>query len=312
VIRFVARRLAILLTGVGIVHFLGFAYAHRAAASFQPVYLRQPFASTYQNYLMGMLRGDFGQIPTTRLLLQEILLPALTASLGLLTLATLLSLLAGLSLGFLAARSEPVRVSRWMTPLGTFGLAMPSFYLGSLFIVGYIYYALWAGPRGFSTAFPIVGFGWDLHLLLPTVVLMVRPTVQIAQVTAELLTAEFTKQYVLTARSFGHPWRAIRFKHAFRNVLPSAATTASASLRLLLGELVLVEWLFKWPGIGRLIALALVANESAAFAGSSARILYLHPPLVAALLAFYAGLFLLIDLVAELICRLADPRLRSV
>jgi ABC-type dipeptide/oligopeptide/nickel transport system permease component len=79
---------------------------------------------------------------------------------------------------------------------------------------------------------------------MPILVLMIRPTVQLAQLTAGMLVEEFERQYVIAARSLGHSWRQIRLKDAFRNVYAPIVLAVAGSLRLLVGELIVVEWLF--------------------------------------------------------------------
>jgi peptide/nickel transport system permease protein len=189
------------------------------------------------------------------------------------------------------------------------GLALPSFYIGTLFIVGAVAYLLRAGPDA-ALPIPLGGYGWGLPLILPAAALVVRPAAQIAQVTARMLSADLARPYVVAARAVGLTWRRIRWKQALRNALMPVVLTLGASLRLLLGELVLVEWLFAWPGLGRLLALALIPPRIALTGGAGDESIYfLHPPLLAALLTVFALLFLLVDLAASLAARLADPRL---
>jgi ABC-type dipeptide/oligopeptide/nickel transport system permease component len=88
--------------------------------------------------------------------------------------------------------------------------------------------------------------------------------------------------------------------------------TTAGSFRLLTGELILVEWLFDWPGLGRLLALTLIPPRLAQTGGPGDQSLYfLHPPLLAALLMAFALLFLLADATASLLARAADPRQRA-
>ena len=259
--RFILRRLAIIPVVLLLANFFGYAYAHLVLpirASRIP-YLAalpssEPLLPAYAAYLQGALRLEFGMLPGGEGAIPTAISSATSASLGLLALALALSVVAGLLLGLRAVRLESGGVSRWLTLVSTVGLAMPSFYIGSLLIMAMFSYVL---ERSIGAPFPMQGFGWDRHLVLPTLALMARPTVQIAQVTAGLLEGELGKRYVLAARSVGHPWRMIRRRHALRNILAPVILTIAGSVRLLMGELILVEWLFKWPGLGMLFALAL-------------------------------------------------------
>ena len=93
---------------------------------------------------------------------------------------------------------------------------MPSFYIGSLLIIGLVLYVIW---RGTDMPLPLSGFGWDVHLVLPVLALMARPTFQLAQVTSGVLSAELGKQYVIAGRSMGRTWRSIRVHFALKNVI---------------------------------------------------------------------------------------------
>jgi peptide/nickel transport system permease protein len=150
--------------------------------------------------------------------------------------------------------------------------------------------------------FPFMGFGWDGHLILPVVALMVRPLVQIAQVTSALMVEELSKQYVITARSLGNTWSVIRRKHVLRNILAGVILAISSSLRFMVAELIIVERLVSWPGLGRMLSMALVSTSKSP--------LFMDPPTLAALLTVLAVFFLLVELLASTLIRLADPRLR--
>jgi peptide/nickel transport system permease protein len=314
VIRFVLRRLVVIPIALVLIHFLGFSYAHIAgpirAARTPYVFVQPenpPLLPTYQSYLEQVAKLDFGTMPGAQEPLVTAILRAAGASLGLLAIVLVVSVVLGLLLGFQAARFDPPRTSQWLTVLSTVGLAMPSFYIGTLFIVASLAYVLTKGP-GSSTPFPLRGFGWDSHLVLPAVALMVRPTVQIARVTAGLLVDEFGKEYVLAARSFGHRWRSIRLRFALRNIWSPVVLTITGSLRLLVGELILVEWLFQWPGLGRLLGWTLVPPLLSSGSGGP---LFLNPPVVAAVVVIFAAVFLVTDFLADLLVRVVDPRLRA-
>jgi peptide/nickel transport system permease protein len=292
-------------------HFAGFAYAHLVLPiqlannpMFASTLVPDPLIPTYAEYWRGVLQGDFGTIPPAGAPVLAVVSSAALASFVLLALALLISLLIGVPLGIRAVRSSGGRIAPWLTALTTAGLAMPGFYIGSLLIMAVLWLNIY-GPLG--SPIPVQGAGFDLHLLLPTLVLAARPTAQIAQVTAALMAAELDKQHIVTARSVGNSWRTIRRKHALRNIIAPLAIAMFAALRLTVGELIIVEWIFGWPGLGRLLALILIAPMGVAFDSP----MFLHPPLLGAVLAIFAGLFLVGDLASGLVARLADPSLRA-
>jgi ABC-type dipeptide/oligopeptide/nickel transport system permease component len=317
-LRFLLRRMLWLPLALLAANFAGYAYAlfaqfvQRAQNPFGSGQAApEPVLPVYWDYLQGLLlRFDSGMMPAgTAETVAQGVSRAAGASLGLLALAFSLSVVLGLLLGLGAVLTDPAGVRGWLASLTTLGLALPSFFTGTLLVLALVRFTLSGGA---DTAIPVAGFGWDLHLLLPTLALMLRPTMQLAQLTATLLSTELSQQYVLYARSVGHSWRSVRWKVVLRNVLAPLTLAAAASCRWLLGELILVEWLFAWPGLGRLLTLILYPPTNAGpgnFTGQ--RVYFLNPEVMAGTLTMFALLFILIDLSAVLLAQQADPRLRQ-
>lgn len=319
--KFVIQRLLIIPLLLLLVNFLGFAYAHyaRPIRAERTPYVQAeeagPLIPAYLDYLQTLINLDFGmEVATpdnarsnTPATLGEMLKRATVASLGLLGISLTISVLAGLYLGFKATKNDPPDVSKWLTVSSTVGLAMPSFYIGSLLIIGLIFYLLWRGPDS-EILLPLSGFGWDAHLVLPVLALMARPTFQLAQVTAGVLSAELGKQYVIAGRSLGQTWRSIRIRYALKNVITPVILTIAGLQRFLVGELIMIEWLFRWPGLGRILGWTLVPAQLTSSSGSP---LFLNPPIMATVLTLIAALFLLADFIAAVTVRYLDPRLRE-
>lgn len=316
-VRFLIRRLAMIPLALVAVILLAYAYAHIVqwdyAQKYPQLYYRlvvvqqrpESLLEAYRDYLPDLLRFDLGTLRNGQNI-TEVLGSAIKASLGLLLVALVVSVPVGLLLGIMASRWTRLRPARWLTLMATAGLAMPSFYIGSLLILISVAYALWRGG-GRGLPFPLAGFGWDNHMVFPTIALMLRPTVQIARVTASLLTGELRKQYVFAARSFGHSWPVVKRRLALRNVLAPVILTITGSLRMLVTDLILVEWLFFWPGLGRFLAYALIPADRTNLAGSP---YFLDPPFVTAILATVTIFFLIADFLASAAVRVFDPRLR--
>lgn len=318
-LRFLLRRLLLIPVVIALANFAGFAYGHLALAAQRAL---NPFGAAtqeaasiseaYAAYLRGAVAGDLGVLPTVaREPVASAVLKASVASLGLLTLAFLLSVVIGVALGFAAVRHDPPSIAAWLLPVSALGLAMPSFLIGAL-TIGLLLLLLFRSGSSGSLLIPTQGFGWDEHLILPLLALSMRPAAQISQIVSGLLVEELQMQYVVAARSRGTPWRIIRWRHVLRNMLAPALLALSASFRIIAGELVLVEWLFAWPGLGRLLAFTLLPPTTATMMGlSDARPVFLFPPLMAALTSVFSLLFLLADTAAAGAARVVDPRLRK-
>ena len=319
--KFILQRLLIIPFLLLLVNFLGFTYAHYArpirAARTPYVQVEEagPLIPEYLNYLETLVNLDFGlEVATpdssrsnTPVTLGETLTKATIASLGLLAVSLTISVILGLYLGFKATKNDPPDVSRWLTISSTVGLAMPSFYIGSLLIIGLIFFIIWRGPEA-DLPLPLSGYGWDAHLVLPVLALMARPTFQLAQVTAGVLSAELGKQYVIAGRSMGRTWRSIRMHFALKNVIAPVILTIAGLQRFLFGELIMIEWLFRWPGLGRILGWTLVPAQLTSSRGSP---LFLNPPVMATVLTLIAALFLLTDLTAAVAVRYLDPRVED-
>lgn len=318
-LRFLLRRLLLFPLVMALANFAGFAYAHFALLAQRAL---NPFGAASQEaasiwqvygaYVQGVTRGDLGVLPTiAKEPVGTAILKASGASLGLLTLAFLLSVVIGVTLGFAAVRHDPPSVARWLLPASALGLATPSFFIGAL-AIGILLIIMLRSGSDAQLLIPTQGFGWDAHLILPLLALTARPAAQISQVVSGLLLEELQMQYVVAARSRGTPWRTIRWRHVLRNFLAPALLAIAASFRIIVGELVLVEWLFAWPGLGRLLAFTLLPPATATMIGlSDAKPVFLHPPLVAALITVFSLLFLLADTTAASAARAVDPRLRK-
>lgn len=237
----------------------------------------------------------------------RVLAQATVASLGLLTISLAVSIVLGITSGLLGVRFRPPGVRGWLTAVTTVGLSTPSFFFGRL-VVALFFLMLIHVPRA-SMPLPIQGYGWDAHLILPVIALSLRPTAQIGQIMAGLLAGELGRQYVVAARGRGLPEARVVRRHALRNVWAPIFQTMAGTVRLLVGELVVVEWLFAWPGLGYLLAATLIPAE---FASASIESRFLDPPLVASLLTIFAVIFIVTDFLAGQAVRIVDPRQRIV
>ena len=321
-LRFILRRLALLPPALIFVHFFGYAYALLGRwfqTTLNPFFAGSrtppPLLPEYAAYWQGMLKLDFGKMPGGSVeTVPAAILRTSAASLGLLAIAFALSLVIGLLLGLSAVRTNPPGVAPWLVPVSSVSLSMPSFYIGAVVLTLAIYYLLFLAPRGAQLPFPLRGFGWDIHLLLPAMVLTLRPAMQIAQITASVLADEMHKQYVVAGRSLGHTWRRVRWRTALKNALTPIILAIGSAFRLLVVELILVEWLFGWPGLGSLLARTLFRPQVASVFSASVSVpaAYLYPPVVAAILAVFAALFLAGEMITSTLVRMIDPRLRAL
>jgi len=303
--RFILTRLIFFPLAIFLANICGFAYAFylgpiqatRNPYSFGVINLEN-FWFKYGEYLQGALVFDFGLTPTSEPLLQTIL-RASSASLGLIAISIFLSTVLGFGLGIAAVKLNPPRKARWLVLLAAIGQASPGYFIGVIFIGLSVNYVIWG--KGSQPILPFQGFGWDAHLVLPALTLMFLPMVKISDVIAGLLVDEMKKQYVVVAYSFGRSLHSIRSWFAFKNILPPVLATCAGSFRLMIAELIIVERLFNWPGLGKLISGIIILNSDSYF--------FLYPPLLASVMVVLVSLFFWIDLLTGSLARFFDKRL---
>ena len=214
-------------------------------------------------------------------------------SVGLLFTSLCMAFIIGIVLGIIAAVSKSRIFSALIVMLSTLGVSTPSFLLGML-----LWWVNIQVHRTFDiVVLPSAGFGWDSHLIMPALVLAMRPLAQIAQVSYVSLTTIVRQDYIRTAHSKGlHP-RTVYNRHALTNALIPILTTLGASLRFSLASLPVVELFFDWNGVG--LTLLQAIDKGMSF-------------FVIDLILSLGFFFLLVNLVIEISFPLLDPRLRSV
>ncbi len=176
--------------------------------------------------------------------------------------------------------------------LSILGISTPSFFLGMLLWVFNIALARRLG----TPPLPPTGFGWDAHMLMPALVLAMRPLAQIAQVTCVALAEVEGQDFIRVAQAKGLPRRLIRARHALRNIWVTFFTTTATSLRYSLATLPVVEFFFLWPGVGLTLIEAIQAGVI---------------PLVTDFILLLGLLFLGVNLIVEVLYPWLDPRLRQ-
>jgi peptide/nickel transport system permease protein len=204
----------------------------------------RPWAVQYVTFIGGALRGDFGTSLYYRIPAGTLYWQRLPASLQLAAAAMTISLLIGISVGILAA----VNVGRWWDSVGKvialLGLSMPSFWLGLLLIYVFAVSLGWL---------PTSGRGTPAHMVMPAIALSGYFTAAHMRLTRSSMLDVLGSEYVKLARLKGLPESWVLVKHAFKNALIPVVTLAGINLVLMINVAVVVETVFAWPGIGRLL-----------------------------------------------------------
>ncbi len=249
--------------------------------------LDEPVWVQYASYLGGLARGDFG--PSYKYVgrdVGDILAEALPVSALLGSLALLLALGGGVSIGLAAGVRSGAPLDRAVMLLSVLGVSVPSFVLGAALMLGaglwlrWLPAGLWEGPA---------------YVVLPAITLAALPLAYIAQLTRTSVIDVVDLDYVRTARAKGLSEGQVRRRHVLRNALLAVITYFGPLLAILLTGSFVVEKIFAIPGIGRFFVTAVTNRDY---------------PLVLGVTLVYAALVTLANLAVDLLYAWLDPRIR--
>ncbi|ORB25562.1 ABC transporter permease [Mycolicibacterium parafortuitum] len=312
ILRFVAQRLlysAVVMFGVlvlvfALVHLvpgdpvriaLGTRYTPEAYEALRAASgLDRPLISQFFGYIGSALTGDLGVSfrngdPVTVTLLER--LPA-TLSLGLT--GIVIALAVALPAGVYSALREGRVSDAIVRVTSQFGVSIPDFWMGILLIALFSTTLGWLPTSGYRPLFEDPA-GWLRHIILPGLTVGVVAAAIMTRYVRSAVLEVASMGYVRTARSKGLPPRVVTFRHTVRNALVPILTITGIQLATLLGGVIVVEVVFAWPGLGRLVYNAVAARDY---------------PLIQGAVLLIAALFLLINLLVDVLYAVVDPRIR--
>jgi peptide/nickel transport system permease protein len=248
--------------------------------------LDQPLIVQYGAFMSSLMRGDFGQSFYYRTPVLELYLSRLPNSLALAAVAMVFSLLIGIPTGVIAA----VRVNGWWDSAGKIfallGLSLPAFWVGLVLILFFSVYLGWL---------PSSGSGTVLHMVMPAFALGWYFAAAHMRLTRSSMLEVLGSEYVKLARLKGLPEALVISKHALKNALIPVLTLAGINLVLMVNTAVVVETVFAWPGIGRLL------YEGIAFRDF---------PVVQATIILGGSMVVIVNFFVDLLYAVIDPRIR--
>lgn len=248
--------------------------------------LDQPLAVQYLRFVSDAATGDFGESFSQARPALQLVLERFPATLMLATAALAMGVLTGLAAGACAALSPNRTISRSVLALASLGQATPAFWLGAMLIMIFSVHLAWT-PTG--------GIGGARHLLLPALTLGTAIAASVARLFRASLLEVLNEDFIRTARAKGLSPSVIFTRHILPHALfPILALTAVLAGELLGGSVV-VETVFAWPGIGRLLIQSISARDF---------------PVVQAATILIAVSYVCLNLLADFGQMLLDPRLR--
>ena len=289
----------------GIIHLLPGSVAHailgeyatdvQIAALEQQLGLNDPLIVQYGRWLSGLLHGDLGP----SLIMQRPAGPLIFDALGRSALlggsALVLVAVVGIRLGIHSATHPGTWTDRALT-LAQYGfIAVPEFFWAILAILLFSVALRWLPATGYAPIAEAGVGGWLAHLALPVFTLTAGLTAHVSRLTRSSMLETLRAPYVLAARAKGLPERLVLRRHALRNALLPTITVLAIDVGILIGGIVVVETVFAYPGLGRLLVFAIEHRDL---------------PLLQAGMLVVTTVYALANLTADLLYAWVDPRIR--
>jgi ABC-type dipeptide/oligopeptide/nickel transport system permease component len=248
--------------------------------------LDDPIPVQFAHYAGGVLTGDLGTSYITGRPIGRDILERFPKTLQLATAAMLLAASVGITIGVLSARRPGSAFDRFAMAGAYLGISFPVYWVGLILILVFAVTLRWLPPSG---------FGRLEFLVLPAVALGTRSIAFLARMTRSAMLEVLGSDFVRTARAKGLRERAVLARHALRNALIPIITVLGLDFGNYLTGSILTETIFSWPGLGRYVVNAISRRDLPAIQGS---------------ILFLSLVFVLVNLVTDLLYAKADPRVR--
>ena len=248
--------------------------------------LDRPWPVQFMSFMQNVVTGELGKSFNYRLPVSELYFQRLPNSLQLALVATVISLLVGIPAGIISA----VRVNSLWDNLGKIiallGLSIPGFWLGLVLILVFSVWLRWL---------PTSGTGDWRHLIMPAIALGWYFSASLLRLTRSSMLEVMRSEYIKLARLKGLPETVVVAMHAFKNALIPVFTLAGVNLVVMVNAAVIIEVIFAWPGIGRLLYEGIFQRDF---------------PLVQGVVVMAGFMIIGVNLLVDVLYAFIDPRIR--
>lgn len=248
--------------------------------------LERPMIVQYFDFLVRAVQGDFGQSYQYFRPAMQVVLERMPATIVLASCALVVGAILGILAGFVAAISRGKMLEFVVMSVALIGQATPVFWLGIMLILYFSVNLGWL-PTG--------GWNGPASLVLPAVALGIFVAANITRLFRSSMLEALSEDYIRTARSKGLEPSTIYVRHAARNALIPTTTMLALLAAELLGGSAVTETVFSWPGLGRLLVQAIESKDF---------------PVIQAGVFLISVIFVVVNLLVDLIYGLLDPRIR--
>ena len=256
--------------------------------------LNDPILVQYWRWATRFMLGDFGESMLMNRPVAPLLAEAVQRSATLAISAFFLIALIGVSLGVIAALNHNRPLDHAISVATYLGIAVPEFFWSIVVILVFAAYLGWLPASGYE---PLsAGFSvWLKHLVAPTITLVFAHLAHVSRLTRSSMIEVLASPYIIAARAKGLPERAVVIRHALRNALLPTITVLALDIGRLMGGIVVIETVFAYPGLGRLLVFSIQQRDL--------------PTLQAAILVV-AAIYACANLCADLLYAWLNPKIR--
>ena len=267
----------------------------------------KPLHIQYLTYVGGVMRGDLGNSLRTRTPAFALVMERLPATIELTLFAMLIAIVLAIPIGIISAMRRGTVVDGGIMLFAMVGQSMPSFWLGIMLIIFVALNVSWLPISGHVPVLQAPAWRVILslrltnfpdairHMLLPAITLGVFSLARNARLIRSSMLEVLSQDYITTARAKGLPRRRVIMGHAFRNALIPFVTIIGLEFGFLLSGVVVIETVFSWPGVGRLVFNSINQRDI---------------PVVQAAVVFFSFLFVGLNLLVDIVYTMLDPRIR--
>ncbi|TVR75592.1 MAG: ABC transporter permease [Sphaerobacteraceae bacterium] len=248
--------------------------------------LDEPLPVQYLRYFQTVAQGDFGNSLRERRPVTEIVAERLPATAELAAAAIMISIVFGIPMGIFAALRRNTAIDRGLMAVAFFGQSAPGFFIGIMLILVFSMQL---------QILPSSGRGTWQHLLMPAIALSTYGVASLARLTRSATLEVLSKDYVRTARAKGLKESVVQMRHVLRNAAIPVITVLGLQIGLAISGSIVIETVFAWPGMGRLI-IGAVSNRD-------------YPVIQMAVLLIAVSV-VTINFIIDILYGVIDPRIR--
>jgi peptide/nickel transport system permease protein len=276
--------------------------------------LDKPLITQYWIWLKQALQGDFGRSIVSNEYVSREIWDRFPNTVELTLFSMLIAIIVGVIAGIVSASRQYSLLDYSFMGVALFGVSMPVFWLGIMLMMIFGVYLRWfpIGGRisimvsftritGFYLLDSVLAGNWEAfisalrHLILPAIALGTIPMATVARVTRSSMLEVLRQDFIRTERAKGLSERLVIYKHAVRNALIPVVTVIGLNFGLLLAGAILTETVFSWPGLGRYVVKAVQMRDY---------------PAVQGCVLFFAFIFVVVNLITDIIYVYIDPRIK--